>query len=335
MKRRLVVYSESSDDSDDSGDSGESVSEPEVDPRLSMYSELIVALEYSIRNVRLHGEYLTRAEKQFGNLNSLGSVLFQQSISPRWSKEFINILKTTRMVRVRVLFGDEGEVQNSCTICKNNEISCKRGVEFIGGNGVSCKLCDLPDAFDAQEDANKHLCKTFDDKEYLGVYVVGYRCFDLAMAAVVANNLVGDTCQDIKQELDHVLQDKQLAKGLQEDENEPTRTIFPLVDSLTIAAKLMARIAAIEGVLTGKSFPDVSIRRTGSLEVWKSLDGSFQKKFSTREDALRFSRERSDSLLKIARGRPTATPTPTRVHQTRHRTQSNKSRSETSTPSPL
>ena len=263
-------------------------------------------LEFSIRGCLLSGELLETSEVQFNRLKSLSSVLFHQAISPRWTPELLKVLKRARMVRTcPLMFRGDKELfrpEKWCVACESVERMCTRGIEIVGyGAGASVSGCNLSDVsilFDRQDDDD---CVIFasgmNSAEYCGVYMSGNRCSDLVTAAVVANNLIGDTCYDIKRELDGALKDEAVVAQLERDEHATDQRIFALTDHLAVSKRLVLRIKAVEATLRGCAFPGGLLKHTGSNVVWKRLDGRLRQEFQDFESAARFSGERARSLL--------------------------------------
>ena len=272
---------------------------------------LVEALELSIRNVPLHGDFLRRAEASFANWQTLSRVLFEQALSPRWNERFVAVLRRARMVRVRYTARDDLNAELSadygCRACGQGwgaaphaHARHHRSAELIAGTAHdfgALALRDMRHAFDQQEERDKQLCRTIADEAYLGLYVTGGRCFDLAMAAVLAKNLVLDTCDDILQELERRLRDPAVRAHLERDERDPSRPIHALTPVRDIAARAHARAAAVRDVLRGCNFPDGKHRQTGPTAVWRRLDRALAASYRMTFLHVRFARERGDGRL--------------------------------------
>lgn len=320
MPRAAVVLSDDDDDDEAPRDVGfarsaaeerNDDSDPEAAHEHGLDLLLVEALELSMRNVPLHGEYLQRAEASFRNWQTLSRVLFEQALSPRWNGRFVAVLRRTRMVRVRyTACGDHHAEPDSgfgCRACgqgweaaprigaRNN-----RALELVAGAARDfdkVSLREMMSAFDQQEERDKRLCRTHADEAYLGLYVTGGRCFDLAMAAVLAKNLVLDTCDDILQELERRLQDPAVRAHLERDEQDPTRPIHALTPVRDIAERTHARASAVRDVLRGCEFPDGKHRQTGPPAVWRRLDRALATHHHVSARHVRYARERGDGLL--------------------------------------
>lgn len=286
-------------------------SDPEAAHEHGLDLLLVEALELSMRNVPLHGDYLRRAEESFRNWQTLSRVLFQQALSPRWNERFVAVLRRTRMARVRYTMRNDHHAELDsgfgCRACGKGwesapRISMRnnRAVELVAGtvrDFDKVSLREMMSAFDQQEERDKALCRTHTDEAYLGTYVTGGRCFDLAMAAVLAKNLILDTCDDILQELEHRLKDPAVRAHLERDEQDPTRPIHALTPVRDIAERAYARAAVVRDVVRGCEFPDGKYRQTGPPAVWRRLDRALATHHHVSARHVRFARERGDSLL--------------------------------------
>ena len=207
------------------------------------------------------------------------------------------------MARVRFLLGDDAKrvlrAGTGCHMCGASEHRCQNAFELIVGDACGlgrCTMATLSEATDRMEDSDRTLCASHEDAAFLGAYAGGQRCFDLAMAAVVARNLVADTCYDLHAELDRLMTPA-LAAQLEHDERDPTRPIYALTPISEVAARLSARVAAVQDVLRGCPYPDATLGRTGHAEVWARLDESLRARFHFAEVRLRWCGARAAALL--------------------------------------
>ena len=264
MARFAVVVSDS--DSDGDGDcrardvtsnasDASDASDVEFDDASNNDCVLVEAVELGIRNAQLGRAHALAADEALSKLQSLSSVLFHQALSPRWSPRFVAVLKRARMARVRVLLGDEHKrvlrPGAGCHMCGAAEHVCQTALELIGGETCgleSCTMATLPDVADRQDDLDGSLGASHTAEGFLGTYAGGERCFDLAMAAVVARNLLSDTCCDVHDELNRRMTPA-VSEQLEADERDPTRAIFALTPIGAIAERLRRRVAAVEHVL--------------------------------------------------------------------------------------
>jgi hypothetical protein len=107
---------------------------------------------------------------------------------------------------------------------------------------------------------------------------------------------VADTCYDLHAEL-HRLMTPALATQLERDERDPTRPIYALTPIGEVAARLSARVAAVQDVLRGCHFPDATLGRTGHAAVWGRLDESLRARFHFAEARMRWCGARAAALL--------------------------------------
>ena len=314
MPRYAVVESDEDDDaprdvgfarSAAEGDSDGS--DPEAAHEHGLDLLLVEALELSIRNVPLHGDFLRRAEASFKSWQTLSRVLFEQALSPRWNERFVAVLRRTRMARVRYTARDDHHAELDagfgCRACGQGWESAprigarsNRAAELVAGAARdfgTVSLRDMVHAFDEQEERDEALCTAHADAAYLGLYVTGGRCFDLAMAAVLAKNLVLDTCDDILQELERRLKDPAVRAHLERDERDATRPIHALTPVRDIAERAYARAGAVRDVLRGGDFPDGKYRQTGPPAVWRRLDRALATHHHVSARHVRFARERA------------------------------------------
>jgi hypothetical protein len=306
MPRYAVVHS----DTESAGEEACSITDSMSDVSNEAHSDagdpfctVVEALEYGLRNVPLHGAHLRDAEAALRALQGTSSVLYHQAVSPRWPPAFVAVLERARMARVRFLLGDDAKqvlrAGTGCHMCGASEHRCQNAFELIGGDACglgSCTMATLSDATDQLEDSDRALCASHEDAAFLGAYAGGQRCFDLAMAAVVARNLVTDTCYDLHAEL-HRLMTPALATQLERDERDPTRPIYALTPIGEVAARLSARVAAVQDVLRGCHFPDATLGRTGHAAVWARLDESLRARFHFAEARMRWCGARAAALL--------------------------------------
>ena len=295
MPRFAVVQSDDSSDSDE-GDEGNCTSTDDMsdaspdasdDDEHPLLSTVVEALEFAIRNVPIHGEHLRVANEALTNLRALSRVLFHQALSPRWSPAFVNVLRRARMVRVCFLMGDASaqllHLGTRCRMCSAPEPRCQVALQLIGGDdgGVGCceDMAQMCDAFDCQLDRDAELFATRKDDAFLGTYAGGRRCFDLAMAAVVARNLVSDTCYEICADLGVRLNDAGVREGLELDERDPTRALHVLTDVRDLTHRLAKRIQAVEDVLRGRPFPEAQYKQSGSAATWTQFNGAMYNRF--------------------------------------------------------
>lgn len=309
MPRYATVLSdsESEDDDDDADDADRNDDEDDADdPRVHQLLPLVEAYEFAIRNVQFGGKYLEFASAQHERLKSMSVVFFQQSVSPRWSVAFIAVLKRARAFRIRTLFGDDDKdavsTGGSCLACGAKEQHCMQALELVGDDGSvnECEFTDLADRLDALDtrDLATHASK-FGPYYYYGVFGGGAKCLDLATAAVLARNLILDTCVDLRNALDQVLNDETVVEQLERDEHATNPQIEPLTDCLVVARRLVTRIRTIEDVLRGKPYPvDPSLQRTGPGVVWQKLDEHLNQRCTTQEATLKFGGERARALVR-------------------------------------
>lgn len=190
--RYAVVQSDSEEDVHMAEEEEVYMAEEEV---YMEHEQVVEALEFAIRNVPLHGNHLLEANEALANLRTRSTVLFHQALSPRWSLAFVRVLKRARMARV--VFTEQ--FTNECVLCGSHH-TCQVALELIAGSQSSLGshgVQDIADGFDRQIERDVQLFKSYDERAYLGVYAGGRRCFDLAIAAVVARNLLQDTCYEI------------------------------------------------------------------------------------------------------------------------------------------
>ena len=286
---------EDDEDDEDDGD----------DPRVHQLRPLVEAYEFAIRNVQICGEYLEFASAQHERLQSMSAVLFEQAMSPRWSFAFIGVLKRSRALRIRTLFGDNDKdavsTGGSCLACGAKEQHCMEALELVGDDGgvndnAFTNLADRIDGLDMR-DLSTPASKF--GPYYYGVFAGGVKCLDLATAAVLARNLVLDTCVDLRNALDQVLNDETVVEQLERDEHATNPRIEPLTDCLVVARRLVTRIRTIEDVLRGRPFPvDPNLQRTGPGAVWQRLDEHLQQRCTTHEAALQFAGARARALVR-------------------------------------
>ena len=180
------------------------------DPRVHQLRPLVEAYEFAIRNVQICGEYLEFASAQHERLQSMSAVLFEQAMSPRWSVAFIGVLKRSRALRIRTLFGDNDKDAVStggcCLACGAKEQHCMEALELAGDDGDinDCAFTNLADRIDGLDMRDLSTPASKFGPYYYGVFAGGVKCLDLATAAVLARNLVLDTCVDLRNALDQV-----------------------------------------------------------------------------------------------------------------------------------
>ena len=288
MPRYAVVQSDTEEEEEEACSTTDEMSQPGEEEEEEAYEEpcnpllvtVVEALEFAIRNVPIHGEHLRVANEALGNLRTMSSVLFHQALSPRWSPAFVDVLKRARMVRVRFLMGNASAQQllrfgTRCRMCGAAEPRCQVALDLIGNNddavGRCADMVEMADAFDGQLDRDAALFTAQEDGAFLGTYAGGRRCFDLAMAAVLARNLVGDTAYEVCWHLGVRLEDADLREALEQDERDPTRPLYALTDVRFLADRLAKRIQVVEDVLRGRPFPEAHHKQSGSAEAWKQL----------------------------------------------------------------
>jgi len=298
MPRYAVVHS---DDSDSEGDctptdemsaAADEVSDDDDDADNPLFGTVVEALEFAIRNVPMRGEHLRVADEALTNLRARSSVLFHQALSPRWSPAFVDVLKRARMMRVCFLTGNSSAQLlrdgTRCCMCGAPEPRCEVALQLIGGEdggvGRCADMTQMSDAFDRQDDLNRLLCVSHEDEAFLGTYAGGRRCFDLAMAAVLARNLVSDTSYAVYRAIYERLDDINTRDALELDERDSTRALFALTNVRALAAELDARIRVVESVLRGQPFPDSKYVHTGDKAAWGNLRTALSRKFGTDDE---------------------------------------------------
>ena len=289
-----VVSDEDEDEDDDVSEVGD------ASPQLCT---LVEALELAMRNVPLHGQHLTLANAELANLQTKSSTLFYQAVSPRWPCAFVSLLKSARMARVRFLFGDDPKLLlragAACHMCGTSEHRCQVALDLLAGDdgGVgSCEgMADMAAALDRRWDFDN---APHDDAAFLGTFVGGRRCFDLAMAAILAKNLLSDTAYEILQALNERLAEPGVLEALEMDERDATRPLFALTDVKALAGRLEKRVKVVESVLCGRAYPDSAHSQTGSAACWVRLRDSLRFKFGDdAERLLRFCGARASLSL--------------------------------------
>ena len=279
----------------------EAGSESGANPQLCT---LVEALELAMRNVPLNGEHLSVANEALANLQTKSSVFFHQALSPRWPCAFVSVLKRARMARVRFLLGDDPKQLlrggAACKMCGTAEHRCKVAFDLISGDdgGVgSCEdMTEIAAALDRRWDLDE--CGVHDDSAFLGTFVGGQRCFDLAMASIVARNLLSDTSYEILQALNERLAEPGVLEALELDEHDPTRVLYALTDVRALAGRLEKRIKVVESVLCGRAYPDSAYSQTGNAASWARLRDSLSFKFGNdAERLLRFCGARANANL--------------------------------------
>ena len=285
------------------------------DPRVHQLRPLVEAYEFAIRNVQICGEYLEFASAQHERLQSMSAVLFEQAMSPRWSVAFIGVLKRSRALRIRTLFGDNDKDAVStggcCLACGAKEQHCMEALELAGDDGDinDCAFTNLADRIDGLDMRDLSTPASKFGPYYYGVFEGGVKCLDLATAGVLARNLVLDTCVDLRNALDQVMNDETVVEQLERDEHATNPRIEPLTDCLVVTRRLVTRICTIEDVLRGRPFPvDPNLQRTGPAAVWQRLDEHLQQRCTTHEAAMQFAGARARALV----GRCVTTDTPTK-----------------------
>ena len=297
MFRHAVVLS----DSESGGEEEPELVELEGDARAHRLHSLVEAYEFAIRNVQLGGDYLVAASAQHERLQSLGDLLFEEAVSPRWSPAFVRVLKRARALRFRthmfVSPHDELQTGGRCLACGAKEQRSADTLELIADDGGvnACGLSHLSQRFDALEACDLAWCAQDWDPHYCGMYAGGAKCLDRAAAAVLARNLVLDTCLDLSANLAEVLNDETIVAQLERDERTPNPRSEPLTDCVDVARRLVARIRIVEDVLRGKPYPvDPELQRTGTAAVWGRVDAYK----ATRGDALVFAGARARALVR-------------------------------------
>ena len=307
MPRYAVVQSDTEDDNactptDEMSEAGSDASDDTLahHPILGTFVE---AVELALRNVPLHGDHLSAANEALEHVRWKSNVLFHQALSPRWPHAFVRVLKEARMVRVCHLFGDQPtHLLNfrspACCMCKKPEPECWVAFQLIGGTDMvgKCKdLAKLTEMVDEEDELRFSLVDSHGDQDFLGTFYGGRRCFDLAMAAVVARNLVSDTCYIVHRSLQERLQnDPKLHEQLQTDELDLTRVLYALTDVPALAVELEERITMVGDVLRGRPFPDGKIKQTGCDYAWSKLNTALSCKFGSRDgDRLAFCADRA------------------------------------------
>ena len=321
MPRYVTVLSDDSDDSesedneDDNEDDQDEEEEDRDDPRVHQLRPLVEAYEFAIRNVQICGEYLEFASAQHERLQSMSVVLFAQAMSPRWSDEFIGVLKRARAFRIRTLFGyndkDAVSTGGCCLACGAKEQHCMEALELAGDDGGvnDCAFTNLADRLDELDTRDLSTPASKFGPYYYGAFAGGVKCLDLATAAVLARNLVLDTCVDLRNALDQVLNDETVVEQLERDEHATNPRIEVLTDCLIVTRRLVTRIRTIEDVLRGRPFPvDPDLQRTGPGAVWQRLDEHLQQRCTTHEAAMQFAGARARALV----GRRVTPDTPTK-----------------------
>lgn len=305
MPRHAVVLTDSSSESEEEGEGGAELADAEDDAeddaRVHRLRPLVEAYEFAIRNVQLGGDYLAAASAQHARLQSLSAALFGMAVSPRWSPAFTGVLRRARALRLRTLFGDEQKgllrTGGRCLACGARERGSADALELVAGDADvnACALADLSQRFDALDVRDLAWGRKDWDACYCGTFSGGAKCLDLAAAAVLARNLVLDTCFDLRGHLAEVLNDETVVAQLECDEHAPNPRIEPLTDCTDVARRLAARIRAIEDVLRGKPYPvDPELQRTGTDAVWDGVDACKAK----RGDALVFAGARARALVR-------------------------------------
>jgi len=310
MPRHAVVLS----DSESEGEEEPELVEAEDDARAHRLRPLVEAYEFAIRNVQFGGDYLAAASAQHARLQSLSAVLFEQAISPRWPPAFVAVLKRARAMRLRIMFGDEQKdalrTGGRCLACGAREQSSVDALELVADDADvnACALADLSQRFDVLDVRDLAWVGKDWDACYCGAFSGGAKCLDLAAAAVLARNLVLDTCFDLRGHLAEVLHDATIVAQLERDERTPNPRIEPLTDCADVARRLVTRIRAIEDVLRGKPYPiDPELQRTGTDAVWDRVDAYKAK----RGNALVFSGARARALVRgDVEPRAATAPTP-------------------------
>ncbi|MBD40586.1 MAG: hypothetical protein CMB11_09550 [Euryarchaeota archaeon] len=297
MHRHAVVLTDSESEGEEE-DEPELV-EAELDGRVYRLRPLVEAYEFAVRNVQLGGDYLAAASMWHVRLQSLSRVLFEQAISPRWSPAFVNVLKRARALRVRthVEFSLHGQLctDGRCLACGAKEQSSTDTLELIADDGGvnACTLASLSNVYDRLDARDLAMSGDRCDPYYCGRFTAGPKCLDLATAAVLARNLVLDTCCDLRSHLDEVLHDETIVAQLELDERTPNAQIEPLTDLTDVARRLVTRIRAIEDVLRGKPYPiDPELQRTGTDVLWDRVDN-----YKPARHALYFSGARARALV--------------------------------------
>ncbi len=297
MFRHAVVYS----DTESGGEEDSELVELEEDARVNRLRPLVEAYEFAIRNVLLGGDYLAAASAQHKRLQSLSNVLFEEAVSSRWSPAFLAVLKRARALRicthVFVSPHDELHTEGRCLACGAKEQSSTDTLELIADDGGvnACALSHLSQRFDVLEACDFAWRGEDWDSHYCGMYAGGAKCLDRAAAAVLARNLVLDTCLDLSGNLAEVLNDETLVAQLERDERTPNPQIEPLTDCVDAARRLVTRIRTIEDVLRGKPYPvDPELQRTGTDATWDRVDAYKAR----RGDVLRFAGARACALVR-------------------------------------
>lgn len=297
MPRHAVVLSESESE----GEEEPELVEAEFDGRVYRLRPLVEAYEFAIRNVQFGGGYLEVASAWHSRLQSLSNVLFEQAVSPRWSPAFVAVLKRARALRFRthVLVGPHEELHTDgrCLACGAREQRSVDTLELIADDGGvnACALVDLSQRFDTLEACDLAWHDKDWDPHYCGMYAGGATCLDRAAAAVLARNLLLDTCLDLSGNLAEVLHDATLVAQLERDERTSNPQIEPLTDCIAAARRLVTRIRTIEDVLRGKPYPvDPELQRTGTDAMWHRVDAYKGR----RGDVLRFAGARARALVR-------------------------------------
>jgi len=326
MRRHAVVLTDS--ESEGEGEDEPELLEAELDGRVHRLRPLVEAYEFAVRNVQLGGDYLEAASEWHARLQSLGAVLFEQAVSPRWSPAFVAVLKRARALRVCTHLplspSDQPRTDGRCLACGAKEQSSTDTLELLADDGGvnACTLANLSGVFDALDARDLAMSAGRCDPYYCGTFTAGPTCLDLATAAVLARNLVLDTCWDLRSDLDEVLHDETIVAQLERDEHASDPQIAPITNCTDVARRLVMRIRAIEDVLRGKPYPiDPELQRTGTGALWERVDD-----YKPAQHALHFSGARARALVlgtaepPTRRAPPPPPPPPPPVARTRART---------------
>ena len=247
---------------------------------------VLALIELSIRNVPLTLEFLRRALPLYEGLRGRTKYYFTQSLSPRWSPEFVQLLRQTRLFRAAfVMPGARAEAQrpdraNCCVACGQCENASDEVLELAGDYPPqqpieSHTAHGLALAYDQRDDSDAALVAALAASpelppQYYGMLSCGKTCTAKVLTALFAKNFISVLFDETREQIDDILQDP-AERAAWETHEHNRAEVFALFDTRERAIALLARLEALEDRLLGRPGAIAIPSPVGSARVWKPL----------------------------------------------------------------
>lgn len=247
---------------------------------------VLALIELSIRNVPLTLEFLRRALPLYEGLRGRTKYYFTQSLSPRWSPAFVQLLRQTRIFRTGfVMPGARAEAQrpdraNCCVACGQCEHASDEVLELAGDFPPqqpieSHTAHSLALAYDQRDDADAALVAALAASpelppHYYGMLSCGKTCTAKVLTALFAKNFISVLFDETREQIDEILQDPAERAAWETHERDRSE-VCALFDTRERAITLLARLEALEDRILGRSCAISIPSPVGSARVWKPL----------------------------------------------------------------